>query len=103
MGDAPLDETLLKKRAPTLYGIIIFKLIKGSLFLTLAITAYTLSDNNLPEEYQGFLRYIQPALELLRVHPANKFFTHIAEQIGSLTEAKVLWAAAGTLFYSLFS
>jgi uncharacterized membrane protein (DUF2068 family) len=103
MGDAPPDETLLKKRAPTLYGIIVFKLVKGLLFLTLAIVAYTLSDNNLPEEYQGFLRYIQPVLEMLRVHPANKFFTHIAEQIGSLTEAKVLWAAAGTLFYSLFS
>ena len=103
MGEAPSEESLVKKRAPTLYGIIVFKLIKGSLFLTLAITAYTLSDNNLPEEYKGLLRYIQPVLELLRVHPANKFFTHIAEQIGGLTEAKVLWAAAGTLFYSLFS
>ena len=94
---------MAQKRTPTLYGIIVFKLIKGSLFLTLAIMAYTLSDNNLPEEYRGFLRYIQPVLELLRVHPANKFFTHLAEQIGGLTEAKVLWAAAGTLFYSLFS
>lgn len=103
MDEAPTEESLLKKRSPTLYGIIVFKLIKGSLFLTLAITAYTLSDNNLPEEYKGLLRYIQPVLELLRVHPANKFFTHIAEEIGGLTEAKVLWAAAGTLFYSLFS
>jgi uncharacterized membrane protein (DUF2068 family) len=103
MGGMPPEESLVKKRSPTLYGIIIFKLVKGSLFLTLAITAYTLSDNNLPEEYQGFLRYIQPVLEMLRVHPANKFFTHIAEEIGGLTEAKVLWAAAGTLFYSLFS
>jgi len=103
MGGESLDEPLIKKRAPTLYGIIAFKLAKGALLLTLAIVAYSLSDNNLPEEYQGFLRYIQPVLELVRVHPANKFFTHIAEQIGSLTEAKVLWAAAGTLFYSLFS
>jgi uncharacterized membrane protein (DUF2068 family) len=42
-------------------------------------------------------------LELLRVHPGNKFFTHIAEAIGQLTESGVLWAAAGTLCYSLFS
>ena len=103
MDGAQTEESLLNKRSPTLYGIIVFKLIKGSLFLTLAITAYTLSDNNLPEEYKGLLRYLQPVLELLRVHPANKFFTHIAEEIGGLTEAKVLWAAAGTLFYSLFS
>jgi uncharacterized membrane protein (DUF2068 family) len=103
MSEAPTEESFVKKRTPTLYGIIVFKLVKGALFLTLAITAYTLSDNNLPEEYQGFLRYIQPVLEMLRVHPANKFFTHIAEEIGGLTEAKVLWAAAGTLVYSLFS
>ena len=102
MSEEPV-ETAAEKRAPTLYGIIIFKLIKGSLFLTLAIVAYTLSDNNLPDEYRGFIRHIQPVLELLRVHPANKFFTHIAEEIGGLTEAKVLWAAAGTLVYSLFS
>jgi uncharacterized membrane protein (DUF2068 family) len=103
MNETPTGESFVKKRTPTLYGIIVFKLIKGALFLTLAIVAYTLSDNNLPEEYKGFLRYIQPVLEMLRVHPANKFFTHIAEEIGGLTEAKVLWAAAGTLFYSLFS
>ena len=102
MTEAP-PETDAPKRAPTLYGIIVFKLVKGSLFLTLAIVAYTLSDNNLPDEYRGFLRYLKPVLELLRVHPANKFFTHITEQIGSLTEANVLWAAAGTLVYSLFS
>jgi uncharacterized membrane protein (DUF2068 family) len=103
MSEMPTEEPFVKKRTPTLYGIIVFKLIKGSLFLTLAIIAYTLSDNNLPEEYQGFLQYIQPVLEMMRVHPANKLFTHIAQQIGELTEAKVLWAAAGTLFYSLFS
>ena len=83
MGDPPPGEILIKRRAPTLYGIIAFKLAKGALLLTLAIVAYTLSDNNLPEEYQGFLRYIQPVLEMVRVQPANKFFTHIAEQSGA--------------------
>jgi len=91
------------KRPPTYVGIIIFKLIKGSLFLGLAITAYTLSDNNLPEEYRQFLARMQPFLDLLRVHPGNKFFTHLAGQVGELTEANVLWAAAGTLVYCMFS
>ncbi len=92
-----------EKRPPTYVGIIVFKLIKGSLFLILAVVAYTLSDNNLPEEYRRLIGSMQPLLEVLRVHPANKFFTHIAEQVGALTEANVLWAAAGTLVYSMFS
>ncbi len=92
-----------EKRHPTYVGIILFKLLKGSLFLVLAIVAYTLSDNNLPQEYRHLIDSAQPLLELLRVHPGNKFFTHLAEQIGNLTEANVLWAAAGTLVYSLFA
>ena len=95
----------VKRHAPTLYAIIAFKLLKGSLFLTLAIVLYCLSDNNLPEEYRNFLEkpFVQYLLQTLRVHPGNKFFTHLAEQVGQLTEANVLWAAAGTLLYSAFS
>jgi uncharacterized membrane protein (DUF2068 family) len=87
---------LAKKRAPTLYAIITIKLLKGLLFVTLAVVAYTLSDNNLPAEYKHLLH-------LLRLNPERKFWTDLATQIGQLTEANVLWAAAGTLFYSMFS
>lgn len=96
MGAAPAEEPFVKKRAPTLYGIIIFKLVKGSLFLALAFTMYALSDNDLPAEVKNLMHF-------LRVHPANKFFIHLAEEVGRLTEANVLWAAAGAFFYSLFS
>ena len=92
-----LSETqLLTKPAPTFYGIITFKIIKGLLFLGLAITAYTLSDNDLPAEYQKMIHF-------LRVHPGNRFFENLAVKVGSLTETKMLWAAAGTLVYSLFA
>jgi uncharacterized membrane protein (DUF2068 family) len=87
---------LVKKRAPTLYVIIGIKLLKGLLFVTLAIVAYTLSDNDLPAEYKHLLTH-------LRVNPERKFWADLAVQVGQLTEAKVLWAAAGTLVYSLFS
>jgi uncharacterized membrane protein (DUF2068 family) len=87
---------LVKKRAPTLYAIIAIKLIKGSLFLALAIIAYTLSDNNLPAEFKDFLHH-------LRLNPERKFWADLARQIGHITETNVLWAAAGTLIYSLFS
>jgi uncharacterized membrane protein (DUF2068 family) len=86
----------VKKRAPTLYAIITIKLLKGLLFVTLAIVAYTLSDNNLPAEYQNALRH-------LRLNPERKFWADLAVEVGHLTEAKVLWTAAGTLVYSLFS
>jgi uncharacterized membrane protein (DUF2068 family) len=90
------EKAFLKKRAPTLYVIIAIKLLKGLLFVVLAIVAYTLSDNDLPAEFRGLLHH-------LRLNPERKFFADVAVQIGKLTEAKVLWAAAGTLFYSLFS
>jgi uncharacterized membrane protein (DUF2068 family) len=90
------DAELIKKRAPTLYAIIAIKLLKGLLFVTLAIVAYTLSDNDLPAEYRHFLQH-------LRVNPERKFWADLAVQVGHLTEANVLWAAAGTLVYSLFS
>ena len=90
------DPTFVKKRAPTLYVIISIKLVKGLLFVVLAIVAYTLSDNDLPAEFRGLLQH-------LRLNPERRFFADLAIQVGKLTEAKVLWAAAGTLFYSLFS
>jgi uncharacterized membrane protein (DUF2068 family) len=85
-----------KQRAPTLYAIIGIKLLKGLLFLSLAIMAYALSDNDLPVEYRHMLHW-------LRLNPERKFFSDLAVQVGKLTEANVLWVAAGTLVYSLFS
>jgi uncharacterized membrane protein (DUF2068 family) len=86
----------VRKRAPTLYAIIAIKLLKGSLFVFLAIVAYTLSDNDLPAEFQHLLHF-------LRLNPERKFFADLGLQIGKLTEANVLWVAAATLVYSLFS
>jgi len=42
-------------------------------------------------------------LHWLRVNPERKFFSDLALQVGKITEAKVLWVAAGTMVYSLFS
>ena len=90
------DTQVIKKRAPTLYAIIAIKLLKGLLFVLLALVAYTLSDNDLPAEFRQLLH-------LLRLNPERKFFADLAVQIGKWTEANVLWDADGTLVYSLFS
>ena len=92
----PNDNEFVKKRAPTLYVIIAIKLLKGVLFVTLAIVAWCLSDNDLPVEFQNLLH-------LLRLNPERRFFTNLAVQVGKITEVNVLWVAAGTLVYSLFS
>jgi uncharacterized membrane protein (DUF2068 family) len=86
----------VKKRAPTLYAIIAIKLLKGLLFVTLAVVAYQLSDNDLPADYRNLLQQ-------LRLNPERKFWADLAVQVGNLTERKVLWTAAGTLIYSMFS
>lgn len=89
-------EPFQKKRAPTLYVIIAIKLLKGALFVTLAIIVYALSDNNLPAEYQKWLH-------IFRLNPEKRFWTELAVKVGGLTEARVIWVAIGTLVYSLFS
>jgi uncharacterized membrane protein (DUF2068 family) len=93
----PTDsDVAFKRRAPTLYVIIAIKLIKGLLLLLLALGVYSLSDNNLPEEFRRLL-------EFLHIDPERKFFTVMAEKIKEITPAKVYWVAGGTAFYSLFS
>ncbi len=90
------SERPTKRRAPTLYVIIFIKLLKGLLFVALAWGAYALSDNNLPVEFRRLLH-------VLRLNPERKFFSDLAVQVGHLNESRVLWAAAGTMVYSLFS
>jgi len=90
------ETTFIKQRAPTLYVIIAIKLVKGVLLLLLALGVYSLSDNNLPEEFLSLLRF-------LHLDPEKKFFAHLAEQIAGVSESKMVWLAGGTLFYSLFS
>jgi len=86
----------VRKRAPTLYIIGVGKVLKGLLFVVLAITAYNLSDNDLPSDYQHVLK-------VLRFNPERKFWSDLAVRVGNLTEHEVVQFAVGTLIYSLFS
>ena len=90
------DTEQIKKRAPTLYAIIAIKLLKGLMFVGLAVMAYTLSDNDLPAEYRSLLLH-------LRLNPERKFWADLAIRVGAVTEPQMIRAAVGTLIYSLFS
>ncbi len=91
----PGDEQF-KKRAPTLYFIIVLKLLKAALFITVAVCLYLVSDNDLPDVFHNVLHF-------LRLNPERRFWTDVAAQVATLTEASVVRLAVGTLIYSLFS
>jgi uncharacterized membrane protein (DUF2068 family) len=86
----------LPRRAPTLYGIALFKLGKGVLFLLLALGVYTLSDNNLPDEFRQLM-------EWFRLDPERKFLAALTAQFARITESNMLWVAGGTSLYSLLA
>jgi uncharacterized membrane protein (DUF2068 family) len=83
------------KRAPTLYFIVGFKLLKGLSALLLALGAYSLTDNNLPEEFRKFL-------EFFHLDPEKKFFLELADRIGEITPHYLNWLAVISVVYGLF-
>jgi len=97
-------EPPLKKRAVTLYGIIVFKLVKGVLCVALAVVFYKEASKDMSKEWLDFLQQpvVKTTFEALRINPENHFFTLVAEKIGNLTQANVHRAALGALLLSLF-
>jgi len=84
------------KRAPTLYLIIIGKLIKGVLSLALALGVLSLANDDLPHLFAH-------VLNSLHLDPENRFFSEFSEKLDQITPANVRWVALGTFIYSLFS
>ena len=79
-------------KAPALYVIIAFKLLKGAFFFSAALGLYTLSDNNLPFE-------LHRVLDLFHLDPEKKFFADMAENLSKVTPSSMLWLASGSLLY----
>lgn len=98
MADAPQNvktgET--KKRAPTLYFIIMVKLGKGLLALVLAFSVYKLAGRDLQGIFEQILRFIH-------LDPESKFLSDIGDKLDKITPNNVRWVATGTFLYSLFS
>ena len=86
----------LKKRAPTLYFIIGFKLIKGTVALLLAFGVYKLAGKDLQNLFERFLLWIH-------LDPEKRFLSEIGDKLDQITPANVRWVATGTFLYSLFS
>ena len=99
-----VETRVARKKAPTLYLIILFKLAKGFLACFLAIVLYFQPANSLPVEYEQLMgrTVVKEVFHYLRIHPENKFFEHLAKQIANATDASVRVAAIGALLWSLF-
>ena len=85
-----------KKPAPTLYFIIVAKLVKGTLALALAFGVLELAKQDLPDLFNHFI-------EWLKLDPENRFLSEISDRLETITAANVRWVALGTFLYSLFS
>lgn len=86
----------LKPRAPTLWVIIVIKLLKGVLLLLLALGVYKLADENLPYEFKRLIEFIH-------FDPESQFFQVLEAKINRITPSNVYWVATGTILYSLLS
>lgn len=91
---APSPETM-PKRAPTLYVIVGFKLLKGLAALLLALGVYTLRDNNLPDEFDKLVIF-------LHVDPENRFVSELADRVATITPSNLNWVVILSVAYSLF-
>lgn len=102
MSDAPKKSNAApKKRAPTLYAIIAFKLLKGLLFLTIAVAIFLNAHHNLPSEYHHLLEALQRHASIF--DPEKHFWVMLAKKIDGITVGMMVRAAIGTFMYSLFS
>jgi uncharacterized membrane protein (DUF2068 family) len=101
---AVIVEPPLKKRAVTLYLIIVFKLIKGLLCLGLAWVLWHEAKKDLSADWDSFLRspFVASVFGELRIHPESKFWIDLAKTIGQLTEDNMHKAAWGAVALSLF-
>ncbi len=83
------------QRAPTLYFIIGFKLLKGLAALLIALGIYTLAGQDLQDLFDRFLLWAH-------LDPENRFFSAIGDQLDTVTAHNVKMVSLGTLIYGLF-
>ena len=82
-------------KAPTLYFIAGFKLLKGVIVLLLAAGIFALSGHNLGDVFDNVLRWVH-------LDPEKRFFAAIGDQLDTYTPANLKVFASGTMIYGLF-
>jgi uncharacterized membrane protein (DUF2068 family) len=88
-------EVAKPKRAPTLYIIVIGKLVEGILLLLAAGSIYLLAQKNLPDLFDQFIRWIH-------LDPEGRFFNAISDQLDTVTPRNVHMVASWLFLYGVF-
>jgi uncharacterized membrane protein (DUF2068 family) len=84
-----------KKPAPTLYFIVVIKLIKGAALILLALGVFSLANKDLSDVFDQFLRWVH-------LDPERSFFQGIGDWLDTITPANVRVVASGTFLCGLF-
>ena len=93
--DSDKKSTPATPKAPTLYFIAGFKLLKGVIVLLLAAGIFALSGHNLGDVFDNVLRWVH-------LDPEKRFFAAIGDQLDTYTPRNLRVFASGTMIYGLF-
>lgn len=93
---AGAPEPVRKERAPALYVIVAFKLLKGIFLLLAGFGIYAMMGLDL---HQEFLRMAGD----LNLDPANGMMAEAGKRLQSVTPENIRMVALGTVLYSIFS
>lgn len=93
MKPAP-DTQFIKRRAPTLWLIIVVKLGKALLLFLLAAGLFNLIGKDVGDAFDNLLRFV-------KIDPSLRFFAWLGDQMDKITPANLKWLASGSLLYAL--
>lgn len=85
-----------KARPPGLWSIVVFKLGKGILFLSLAFGLWSLMDNNLPAD-------LRQLLQALHFDPERRFWADISARAAKITPSNLAWLGSSSFLYGMLS
>jgi uncharacterized membrane protein (DUF2068 family) len=94
MPDTAKNQTPPRKRAPTLYFIVAIKLIKGTALVLLALSIFSMANQDLPELFKRFLEWVH-------LDPERSFLQGISDRLETITPTNVRVVASGTSLYGL--
>jgi len=83
-------------RAPTLYAIVVFKLLKATVLLLAAGWFFRLVGADLQQQFNDLL-------QKANLDPEGKLFSDFAHWLQTVTPSNVRFVATGTVLYSAFS
>jgi uncharacterized membrane protein (DUF2068 family) len=89
-------DTRKKERAPTLYAIIGFKLLKGVVLLIFAFAVFGLRNSNLQED-------LSRTLAAANLNPGTGAFQAAADMLRNVSPLTIQLFAGGSFLYGAFS